>query len=880
MRWWKRTRTDADFRAEIDAHLALESEQLAAESGISTREAELEARKRFGNVAHATERFYEARRFAWIDRGMRDLHYAFRTLRRSMSFTIVAVLTIGFGVGLNTSIFTVLYSFLLRPLPVQEAEQMVNVFRNFKKSGLREVRQNSWALSYGEYLAFRDENTTLDGLSVSHDQTASFTPSAGESEPIDANVQFISCNYFQTLHVRMAAGRPLDASECAHIGDGPVTVLADGFWRRQFGADASIVGRTITVNQVQLRVVGIAPPGFEGVTMSSARAWIPVTMHPALSHGRDSIIVRDAAWLDVVGRLKPGVTREQARADLQTIAQHHDALLPNRESIIYVNAGSIAPGGFGEHEQVTLSAVLGAGAIVLLMACANVMSLLLARAASRRREIGVRLSIGASRRQLVAQLMTESLVLATVGGVTGLAIVYWFPHAMVSGIIGMFGIDRIDVTPDHRVFTYALVASAAAAIAFGLLPAIQATRMDLTAALRNDDPLKRGRGGMSRARSVIVGIQVAGSVVLLIAAGLFVRSSLSAQATNPGFDTRNLFVVSLDVARQGYPVDRATNVYRQVQEAIAATPGVASVALTRYVPLDVGNTMTFTPDGVAGGDGAAATIRINNVAPEYFPTIGVRLLRGRAAASREIQTGSDVPAVISAKTAERFWPGQDPIGRRFHSGNWKWIVTGVAADVRNVSLAEVDQSFIYQAAKADPTGLQLIVRTTMPLPELARVIPRMVHTIDPHLLITAVPYETLIDRALRPAHTAARLTALVAALAAFLAIVGVYGVVNFSVNQRTRELGVRMALGASRRSIVALVMRDGMGVVGIGLVAGTLLSAGVAMVLRGFLYGVSPFDPIAFVGMGVLLVLSAFVAMCGPAHRATKVDPVLSLRAE
>jgi predicted permease len=449
---------------------------------------------------------------------------------------------------------------------------------------------------------------------------------------------------------------------------------------------------------------------------------------------------------------------------------------------------------------------------------------------------------------------------------------------MFSAVVGSFGIERMDLSPDATVFAYALAASLLSALAFGLLPALHAARLEVTAALRGESPLVRRRGHGMRTRHAMVGVQVAGSAMLLVVAGLLLHSSRVAQSVDPGFDTTNLYTVSVDVARQGYTPDHAATLYEELRAMVSAMAGVRNVAFTRYAPLAVGNMMGFTADDPHGGDGAYSNVRVNVVSPEYFATLGVPLRAGRSATSNEVRASSEHLAVVSANMARLFWPGANPIGQRFHSGQMHWIVTGVAADVRNGSLDAVDHAFVYEAAKPDPTGLQLIVRTSGPSNSIVSDVPRLVHALDPHLVVQVLPYETQMARVLRPARTAARLTALMAGLAALLAIVGVYGVVSFNVSQRMREFGVRLALGAPRRAIVTLVLHGGMITVAAGLCVGLAMAMGAAMLLRGFLVGIDALDPLAFAGMSALLLIAAVVAMAGPAVRAVRVDPASSLR--
>jgi predicted permease len=871
VRW---RRGQRDFEAEIEAHLALETDALIAR-GADPAEARATAHRAFGNVTATAERFYESRRWAWLETTARNLRYALRALRRHPAFTIVAVVTLAFGVGLNTSLFSFLYAIALRPLPVRDAGRMVNVYRD--KTHILEARGSPLMLSYAEYLAFRDRNHTLAGLAIYRDENLSL----GLATSVAVPAQLVSCNYFQTLAVRMIRGRPFAPDECAHIGAGDVAIISYAFWKRAFGGDSSIIGHTLTINQQRLTVIGVAEEGFDGVTLRPAALWIPITMHPALTHGRDSILVREASWLSAVGRLRPGATREQALADLSTIARQRDALVPDQRSTIYVSPGSYAerPDFFRDNVVIVASTV-GIATLILLMACANVMNLLLARAGARRREIGIRLSLGASRQQLIAQLMTESLMLALLGGAAGLAIACYVPRLMLAAV-PQNGL-RLDFTPDLHVFGCALALSIGAALVFGFVPALQATSPALASALRNEGPMQVRRIRASTVRNAIVGVQIAGSAALLVIAGLFVRSIVNAQMLDPGFTTEHVLTVSLDLQHQGYDSARAAIVYRTLHDRLAALPGVESVGLARSVPLAIGWMNTITIDDPDPG----VTVRprqtwMNGVSADYFPTMGVSIVKGHMADDVEAWSAAERPVVVSEATERLFWPKTGALGKRFHAGADRFIVTGVAKDVRNRSLDHIDPTFVYVAANpGDPAGLKLLVRGSGPLAPIERAIPPLVHAIDPNVVVNMAPYGKTLARVLRPTITTAWLAAVMGTLAALLAVIGVYGVVSYSVSERTREMGIRIALGAQRGTIIRLILRQGFATVIAGLLAGLALAAGVSRVIHGMLYGVSSLDPVAFLGVIGALLAAAALAMYTPARRATKVDPAVTLRVD
>jgi predicted permease len=874
MAFWRR-RSQKDFEAEVQAHLALEADERIAR-GADAADARDEARRAFGNVTRATERYYESRRPAAFATAVRNLRYALRTLRRNPGFTIAAIGTLAFGVGVNTSVFAFLYTLSARPLPVRDADQLVSVFRDYRGRFTRETRGSVFSLSYPEYADYRDRNRTLAGLSV---YTAErFALDLGE--PISVEGQLVSCDYLQTLSVRMARGRGFARDECTHPGSGPVVVLSHGFWQRQFGGDSSIVGRTVSLNRTPMTIIGIAEPEFDGIALRAASLWTPITMHTALTHGRDSILVRESSWLTMVARLKPGVTAADAQVDLAIIASRREGA-EVKKPVVYVNAASYTSAPTLSRSRMTTLVTIGAAAmLVLLMACANVMNLLLARAAARRREIAIRLSLGASRRQLVAQLMTESATLAFLGGALSVPLAYVLPSLMFAATQGPG--QRADFSPNVIVFAYALVASALAMLVFGLAPALQGTRFRLTSAMRSEGAGAGLRAAASRTRSAVVAVQVAGSALFLVLAGLLVRSITHAQRLDPGFSVEPIVALSLDLARAGYDGPRAEALFDRLRERVGGLRGVESVALARDLPLAVGygNSIVIdAPDAI--GEPPNGHALMNSVSAEYFPTMGIPIVQGRAPTPTESRVTSEIPVVVSEAMSRRYWPTTGAVGKRFHIGDTRWIVTGVARDVRNISLDQVDRIFVYEPANPDDlVRMQLIVRAASSPTPLIPLISEIVRQADPTVIHTVAPYRATLDRVIRPAITLAWLSASMGALAALLAIIGVYGVVNFSVSQRAREFGVRIALGASSREIFGLVMRQGIVLIVIGLVIGTLMAISGSQLIRNMLFGIDLLDPIAYGTMAALLVAAGLMAMLGPARRATKVDPATTLRAD
>ena len=862
-----RRRSQRDFEAEVASHLELEAERLAGQ-GRSPEEARHAARRAFGNVTHATERFYESRRVPWLDALVRDLHYALRTLRRSPGFTLTAVLTLAFGLGVNTAIFTLVYGIALRPLPVGHPDRVVTLFQEMRGKVSRAVFGTPTMISYPEYRDYRDAARTLSGLAAYGEIGVS---AAGE-ETVPVQGQLATCNYFQVLEVPMALGRPFSPEECARPGAGPVVVVSDGFWRRRLGSDPSVLGKPLTLNRRVYTIVGVAPRGFAGTELQAAEFWAPVTMQGQLWE-LDWLANREASWLTAIGRLAPGVSPEQARAELELVARRGDASNPGRTTTVVLNRGTLT----NNPEMRRLGRVVAVAALtlvglVVLMACANVMNLLLARAAARRREIGVRLSLGAGRRRLVAQLMTESGLLALLGGGAGLLLARWLPPLLVRALPGPE--LTVNLEPDARIFLYAFLLAALAALGFGLLPALQASRLDLAAVLKGDAAEGEGRSRAGRLRNSVVALEVAGSLLLLIVGGLLTRGVLRARTIDPGYETRNLLVVETELRQAGYDEPRAAAYMRELSDRLAALPGVETVAATGALPL------TGRRNTGIRSDGQDVTVLWNVVSGSYFRAMGIPLLRGRTFRADEPRAGSPIPAVITPAFARRFFPEGDPLGRQFMTSTdtVRYEVVGVAADVRSSSLAELDGPSFYEAANADKPEGRLLLRTAGDPGALRAAAAQAVRSLDRNVLASVETMEERLARWRQPVEVGALLASLLGLLAALVAVVGVYGVVSYAVSRRTREIGVRVALGARRGDILRLVFRQGLVPVAAGAAIGMALAAGAGRVIRGALYGVSGLDPLAFLGMLGLLLLAASVAMLLPARRAARVDPAVTLR--
>jgi predicted permease len=819
---------------------------------------------------------------------LKDIRYGIRMLVKSPGFTIVAVLSLALGIGANTAIFSIISAFLFAPLPVEEPSRLVSIFTTDVKN------PGNLPVSHYNYIDYRDKNDVFTGVASYNFAAANLNKGAGETRQIFGMI--VSGNYFDVLGVKPAYGRTFIPDEDKTPSTHPVVVLSYACWQRDFGGDASIVGKNISINRRDFNVVGIAPKDFKGTDIGDGPDfWSPIMMHnelqPDLATFYDG---RRGLLFSLIGRLKPGVTIQQAQASLGTLAsQLEQEYRKDNEGrnvkLVPLLEARINPDGEGQlmTTSIILMSIVGT---VLLIACANVTNLLLARATKRRREIAIRLAIGSSRARLIRQLMTESLFLSLVGGAIGFLVAFWTKD-LITALIPFGGGPNSSATalsPRVLIFTFAI--SVVSGLLFGLAPALQASNPDLVPTLKGEVtvPVGQRRRWRLSLRKVLVVLQVALSLFALITAGLFVRSLQKAREVNPGFVSDNVLLMGFNMGREGYNEAQARQFHRLLLERVQAMPGIQSVTLARDRPFGGGFLRSVFIEGqepTAGGRGVL--VQTNVIGPKFFETLGVPLLKGRDFTEADKEDAPRV-VIINETMANRFWPNQDAIGKRFKFfGDEQYReVAGVASDSKVNRLTEQRTPYVYIPLLQEYSPqVTLEARTLSDPANMVAALRSEVQGIDPSISVLNV--QTLNDRvnqSLQGERSQASLLGTAGLLALLLASIGLYGVMAYSVAQRTREIGIRMALGASRKDVFALVIRQGVALVSTGVVIGL---AGAYVVSFFFtrwfatsLFGVTAADPLTYAGTSLLLITVALLATYFPARRATKVDPIIALRYE
>ena len=896
----RRHRLDQDLEEELAFHMAMR-EGKSRNEGNTAEESRFSAQKQFGNATRLKERCRELWTFARLETFLQDVRYGVRILRKNPGFTLVAILTLALGIGANTAIFSLTYQVLLRQLPVQHPEELVILhvlgYQPGHTSSDSEGSQASF--SYTFYKELRERNIVFTGLLGRYSIPLSL---AGQGFSERAAGELVSGNYFETLGVRPALGRLFTAQDESSPGADTVAVLSFGYWSRRFANNPNILNKQLTVNGAALTVVGVSQEGFSGVQIGEEPdVFVPVTMKAQMTPGWNGLDSHRDFWLKVIGRLKPGLKPEQAQPVLQGISRSvMEAEIPSmnfnkKQTALYLqNKVIVEPGARGrpvlQHETkeplLFLMAMVG---LVLIIACANLASLLIAKGEARQQEIAVRVSLGASRARLLRQLITESVLLAFAGGLAGVAVAAITLRTIVHAIPQSFGAKGLQTELNVPLLLFAAAVSIVTGLLFGFAPALRILRSTACTPAQENARISGGNIANVRLRKWLMVFQVAATVVLLAGAGLFTASLIRVGQEKLGVNTDHIIQFSIAPGLSGYSTSRTVALGDQLRTSIAALPGVKSVSaaeIALFSNRDVGS--NITPEGYVVQESEDTNVDENWVGPNYFSTMGIPLLRGREFTDADTATGRKV-AIINQKMAERFFAGREAIGMHFGFGGGNGVhpdieIVGIVADSKHTNVRENTRPlFVYLPYAQDKNSSELTfyVRSGQEPASLASVLKKTVASYDSGLPV----YEMkLLTEQIKEIEFSDRLLASLSAtlglLAAFLAAIGLYGVMAYVVARRTREIGVRIALGATRGRVSWMVLREVVQMAAIGLAIGLVASFLAGRMIQSLLFGVSANDPAVLALTAAVLIAVALLAGSLPAHRAASVDPMVALRYE
>ncbi|HKS80530.1 MAG TPA: ABC transporter permease [Candidatus Acidoferrales bacterium] len=806
-----------------------------------------------------------------------DVRYGMRVLLKAPVFSAIAILTLALGIGANSTIFSWINATLLNPIPgMTRATQVVSVMRGGPSEG--------YSLSYADYKDLRDRNHSFTGLMASGLWPLSLT---GEGRPQRVWANLISANYFDVLGVRPALGRAFLPAEETALNGAPVAVISYRLWQQRFGGSPSIVGTAVHIDSHPFTIVGVAPPEFQGSnTGLRSDIWVPLMMAPELGpYGDEPITDRGESWLQVLGRLRAGVTRDQAQAEMTTLLQQIAKEYPDQhKGTLQMTLYPLwrARNGANAFFSILLPILLALSGVVLLLACANIANLMLARSVSRRKEVAVRLSLGASRIRLIRQLLIESLILAACGGALALAATVWTAHSFMS----MAPVSDLPVWVEVHVDRSVLLATIAISILtcglFGILPALRASALSPATILKDESG---GLGGGRRKAwlsSALAVAQISLSLFLLVAAGLFIRSFRAEQRYDPGFNAHNVLLESYDLFLAGYDQAKGIVFDEEALKKIRALPGVRAASISNWTPLGFSdNTDSFLPEGYVAGPHEAVSAGVCTIGPDYFSVMEIPILEGRDFTSADSEKSQKV-VIINQALAQRYWRNQDAVGRRMKIGGGWATVVGIVRTSEYFDLNEKPRPFIYLPLYQfySPSAI-LHVRTAADPLSSASAVSEAIHQMNAEMPVFDVG--TLESRTKTVSFVQRMAGTFVGAfgiVAFVLAGVGIYGVIAYSTRQRTHEIGIRMALGARPADVLRLVLGQGMRIALLGLGIGLALSLALARLMSSLLFGVSASDPLTFITVVLLLGFVALLAIYIPARRAMCVDPLIALRYE
>ena len=865
---FRQRRQEAELKEEMEFH----REMIERESGDRYA-----ANRRMGASTLARE----DARGVWfplsLDALLQDLRVGFRMLRRSPGFSILAILCLTLGIGANAAVFSWIEGILFRPYPlVTHQEQLLAL------GGTARGESGFNGISWPDLLDLQKSCTLIDSFIVT--KIMGTTLSIGDRAEVTTG-SIVSANYFDAIGVHPILGRGFEPGEDVGRNAHPVTVISYQLWKGRFKGDPQIVGKTQRLNGVMHTIVGVMPEGFYGTFVGWAmQFWVPASMEETFESGGYKLEDRGARWIESYVRLKPGVTLQQAQQEMSAIAKRLETDFPatNRGRGIklwplwqtpFNNAGTLLP---------TLEIMLAVVVFVLLIACANVGNLLLVRSFARRHEMTVRLAIGAGRGRLLKQLLTEGLILAAFGAAGGLLVAHWCRHALVLLFPARGGVAmHLPGEIDWRVLVLSAGVCLVATLLLGLVPAMQTRNLDLAGALKADSGGVVGGGGRAWVRSGLVLVQVALSFVLLVGAGLLLQSLQKIRTTSPGFSTHEVLETSVNLTAAGYDAPRAQAFQDELLERVKALPGVDSTAFARMTPLSYGSysSSPVAVDGYQPPPEEQPIVQYNEIGPAYFATIGIPLISGREF-TRADDDKAALVAIVNETMAAQYWRGRNPIGERVQvKGRWLQVV-GVAKDSKYQSVRETPRPFFYVPLRQNfARGASLFIRTPLSAQSMASALLREVHALDGNLaLFEVISLQEQLDRSTSPQLVAVTLVGVLGSLALLLSGIGIYGVMSYAVSQSTRELGLRMALGADASTLLRLVLSRGLTLTGGGVLVGAATALGLTRLLGNLLYRVSPRDPVAFGSALVVMTTAALAACFLPAWRATRTDPARILR--
>ncbi len=888
----RKSANERELDDEVHHYLEMSARE-KVHAGMSRADAERAARIELGGIDATKE---GVRWIGWeaiVESFWKDVQYALRRLRHTPGFTFVAVMSLALGIGANTAIFSLVNAALIRSLPVRDP------------AGLFFVRGGgqSQVFSYPDFDDIRRYNTVFTGITAWGGITVSM---GSEDNASLASGAIVTGNYFDLLGVHAILGRVIGPADDVTPGDHPVIVLADALWQRRFNRDRGVIGKELMLNGHRFTVIGVLPPEFHGAEQPVMRDFfVPMMMQSVVRPPRggysgemnpDLLRNRGNRWLAAVARLKPGVTPDQAAASLVAMIKDQQAAHPDENRNFKVDVAPINKGDPRARSAIVAAAslLMAVVGMVLLIACANVANLLLARATSRAREIAVRLSLGASRGRLVRQLLTESVLLAGIGGTIGLALAWVTLNALKASPPPAGAVPlALDFGIDASVLVFTLVLSLLTGAIFGLAPALRASRPQLAPTLKDESFVPNERLRRLNLRHVLVVVQVAISVVLLVSAGLFLRSLQQSRSVNPGFDTDRVLTVPLNINLLRYTSVQGRQFYRDAVERVKAIPGVEAATVTRWVPLTGNNSVrslmvqgaggvdNVTRSENAGGTGDRNSTIAQVVGVGYFQTMGIALLRGRDFGDNDAGDRPPV-AIVNQAFVNKYLKG-DPMGQRISmngaKGPWFEIV-GIAADSKVMSVSEPPVGNVYlPILQNHETGMTLLVRSRRDPGLLASAVTREIHALEKNLpMADARPLARLLDVSLYASRAGTWALAIFGSLALILASLGLYGVMSYAAARRAKEIGLRMALGARGADVLRQILREGMLLVVLGVAVGLALAAGSTRLLEAFLFGVGSRDALTFVATPLLLAAVGFAACYVPARRATRMDPMSVLR--